>query len=224
MITSGIYLSFFRQMRTLGHDPSMMRIFRAYRLMFLVLVSLMVISCGGLRAGERDNTLLIEKQAEQVEKADKSLPAFVMKKEIRTTITDSTDDTPGVRLRTFLYEEYENALGTLPDTSGYSFNAYLIRQMDGSGAVVGTSLSIERWSRPMNNMKNTNKRVDTWKFHDNDMDGVPDKVVIALIIESPDNTLLELRAEELEIDEEVSGYYRRMELELRERGLSDAFK
>ncbi len=188
---------------------------RSYLLIFTVLVLLGVISCGGFRAGVHDNALVLEK----VEQADKSLPVFLMKKEIRTTISDSMDEIPGVRLRAFSYEEYVNAPGTLPGTNGYSYNAYLIRHMDGSGAVKATTLSIERWGRL--SMNNKIKRAYTWKFHDGDMDGVPDKVVFALITETGDNTLLDMQSEELEVVDAISEYYRQMALELRQRGLED---
>ena len=194
--------------------------------MFLVPVLLMVISCGGLRGGGRDNTLLIGKVG-KVEKVDKSLPAFVLRQEIKTTISDATEDTSsgglsggdisGGRVRTFSYEEYENAPGRLPGARECLINAYLIRQMDASGSVKATILTIERWSR-----LGQDKRVDTWKFHDGDMDGVPDKAVFAVIAETRDNTLLDMHAVELEVDEAVSKYYRRKALEIRERGLEDA--
>ena len=186
--------------------------------MFLVPVLLMAISCGGPQAhktGERDFMVLMEN-------ADMTLPAFVMRQEIKTTISDSTRDTSGAgisggRVRTFSYEEYENAPGTLPGARESLINAYLIRQMDGSGAVVTTMLTIERWSR-----LGSDKRVDTWKFHDGDMDGVPDKAVFALIAETRDNTLLDMHAVELEVGEAVSEYYRQKALEIRQRGLEDA--
>ena len=218
-------------------------IIRSYRLMFLVPVLLAVISCGGPQAhktGGHDIALLMENADKsppevsplevsppevsplEVSPLEVSLPVFVLKKEIKTTISDSTGDisigdASGVRVRTFSYEEYENAPGRLPGARESLMNVYLIRQMDASGAVVTTRLTIERWSR-----FGRGKKVDTWKFHDGDMDGVPDKAVFALIAETRDNTLLDMHAVELEVGEAVSEYYRQRALEIRERGLEDA--
>lgn len=188
-------------------------IIRTYGLMFLVPVLLLAISCGGPqahKAGERDIKVLMEN-------ADMSLPAFDLRQETVVTISDSTDDMSGLRVRTFSYEEYENAPGRLPGARESLINVYLIRRMDGSGAVVDTLLTIERWSR-----LGQDKKVDTWKFHDGDMDGSPDKAVFALITETRDNTFLDMHGAGLQEGEAVSEYYRQRALEIRERGLEDA--
>jgi len=210
---SAIYLSFSHQMRALGPDMSMAFLIRSYRHMFLVFVLLAIISCGGLQTVEEEYDF-----AFFIENADISLPAFVMKNTIKTTISDSEGGASGLRVRIFSYEEYENTPGILPGAHKSLINVYLIRRMDGSGAVRGTMLTIERWTRI-----GRDKRVDTWKFSDMDMDGIPDKVVFTLITETKNNTFLDMHAVKLEEGEAVSGYYRRLVLEIRERGLSDVF-
>ncbi|HEB02134.1 MAG TPA: hypothetical protein ENI12_02765 [Nitrospirae bacterium] len=183
---------------------------------FLLLSSITLASCGwrttGLENGFSDEP-------------STSPPRFEFSPEIRVTITDSFSDVTGARVRTFIYQEYDNVPGTLPSARkgrrgrGPLFNAYLIRQMDETGAVTSSSLSIERWVTD-----GVKKKSFIWRFHDGDMDGILEKVISVVVTESRDNTLLEMGGRDSEeAGDGFQDYYRKMELKLRERGVMDPF-
>ena len=116
---------------------------RSYRLIFIVPVLLATISCGGLRAGEGEYDF-----AFLIENADTFPPAFVMKKGIRTTISDSGGDTSGLRVRIFSYEEYNNASRMLPRALPGGYLSYMFTLCH-SGNISFSPDLIFHWKGPL---------------------------------------------------------------------------